>query len=131
MREKLNFSGRKSTDTIEEPVKPPTYEEKGGEPLTFSATGKKEMNLMEKMFRSRTRAEEKEDSKLYQVLEGDISEIRRRLKIMYMADKERSENYIHGMVMGLDHIQTCLHGYLFDGELARLTLENECSPKKK
>jgi hypothetical protein len=88
---------------------------------------------MAKIFRSRTKAEEKEDSKLYHVLEDDISKIRERLKIMYMADKERSEDFIHGMVVRLDRIDSSLSDYLFDGESARRimeTMDNHSSEKK-
>jgi hypothetical protein len=85
---------------------------------------------MGKMFRSRNKAEEKEDDKLYKLLDGDISEIRRRLKIMYMADKERSEDYIHGMVVRLDRIRSSLFHYLLDGESAKLALENKYPGEK-
>lgn len=85
---------------------------------------------MGKMFRSRTKADEKEDDKLYKLLDGDISEIRGRLKTMYMADKERSEDYIHGMVVRLDRIRNSLFSYVFDGDSAKLILENEYPGEK-
>jgi hypothetical protein len=78
---------------------------------------------MGKMFRSRTRAEEKEDSRFYHVLEGDISEIRRRLKVMYLAEEGGHEDEIHRMVVRLDRIDSSLSDYLFDGESARQIME--------
>ena len=78
---------------------------------------------MKGMFRSRSKAEEKEDLKLYKVLENDISEIRGHLKMMYMADKENSEDYIHGMIVRLDRIKSSLFSYILDGELATVNLK--------
>lgn len=78
---------------------------------------------MEKIFRSRSKAEEKEDLKLYDFLKDDISEIREHLKLMYVSEKNGLEDRIHTMVVRLDRIKYSLASYIFDGELARRILE--------
>lgn len=88
---------------------------------------------MGKTFRTRTKEEEKEDSKLYDALEDDISEIRETLKINYMTEKDGHEESIHRMVRGLDRIKDSLFTYVFDGHSASVTLEERDgnSAKKK
>lgn len=86
---------------------------------------------MEKIFRSRTKAEEKEDSKLYHSIEDDILKIRERLKIQYWTEKDGHENSINEMVTKLDRLRDSLFSYIFDGHLASVTLEERKQDKKK
>lgn len=82
---------------------------------------------MGKSFRSRSRAGEKEDSKLYHSIENDLSKIRENLKIMYLSEKHGGEDFIHGIVRKPDRIKDSLSGYIFDGELAKRVLEGRVS----
>lgn len=86
---------------------------------------------MEKIFRSRSKAEEKEDSKLYNSLKDDISKIRECLKLMYFREKDEYEDSIHQMVTRLDRIKSSLFSYIFDGEIARVTLKGTNGDEKR
>lgn len=86
---------------------------------------------MGKIFRSRNKAEEKEDEKLYKLLKVDISEIREVLKWMYLVQKDGHEDSIHGMVVRLDRVNHSLFTYIFDGHSAKVTLEERNGESKK
>ena len=86
---------------------------------------------MDKIFRTRSKSEEKEDSKLYHSLEDDILKIRERLKIQYWTEKDGHENSINKMVTKLDRLKESLFTYIFDGHLASVTLEERNSDGNK
>ncbi len=90
---------------------------------------KKPKSKEEKIFRSRSKAEEREDSKFLHTLQGDISKIREGLKLAYMAEKGGQESFVHAMVMRLDRVHDCLRSYLFDGQLPGWFLESQFSKK--
>ena len=80
---------------------------------------------MEKIFRSRTKAEEKEDNEIFKNVENQLSPVRENLKLLFWngGKKDISEDGIYSAIKCLDQVKSTLFSYLFDGEVARISLK--------
>jgi hypothetical protein len=72
---------------------------------------------MSNQIRKRGKITEREDSKFFKFLQGDIAKIRENLKELYHFSKNGDEAEIHEALKNLDLMKESLVSYLFDGML--------------